>query len=192
MSDNKLDFYFDYACPWCYVGSHTVRDLAAEGTAVDYHVWKMPQNATPPPKPEGYYEAAKARLRELREEKGIPLASPIQSDTVPALIATKVAETFGRAEAFVEAVFKAHWVERRDISDLDVLVAIAEQVGLDGGEFRAALEQEAGRAAFEQDLQQASELAIDTIPSYLHDRKQLLIHHFDDMPTLNDLRNISR
>lgn len=189
---NQLDFYFDYACPWCYIGSHTVRELSAEGTAVDYHVWKMPPNANPLAKPEGYYDAAKARLKELREEMGVIVSSPVQSDTVPALIATKVAEQFGAAEKYVEAVFAAHWAQKKDIADRDVLVAIAEQVGIDGGEFRAALDKAAGQAAYEQDLQTAKERMIDTIPSYLNGEKQLLIHHFEDIPTLENLRNLSR
>ncbi|MGZ4033173.1 MAG: DsbA family oxidoreductase [Tumebacillaceae bacterium] len=191
MSD-KLDFYFDYACPWCYIGSHTVRELSAEGAEVDYHVWKMPPNANPPAKPEGYYDAARARLKELREEMGVTVSSPVQSDTVPALIATKVAEQFGAAERFVEAVFKAHWAEKKDIADRDVLVALAEQVGLNGGEFRAALDKEAGQAGYEQDLHTAQERVIDTIPSYLNGEKQLLIHHFAELPTLEDLRKLSR
>lgn len=192
MSDHKLDFYFDYACPWCYIGSHTVRELSAEGAKIDYHVWKMPPNANPPAKPEGYYDAARARLKELREEMGITVSSPVQDNTVPALIATKVAEQFGAAETYVEAVFAAHWAEKKNIADRDVLVAIAEQVGINGAEFRVALEQQEAQNAYEQDLQTAKERVIDTIPSYLNGEKQLLIHHFDDLPTLENLRHLSR
>jgi predicted DsbA family dithiol-disulfide isomerase len=189
---NTLHFYFDYACPWCYVGAKTVRELAAEGVEISYHVWKMPENATPPPKPEGYFEAATARLKQLREEAGLRLSSPVQKETIPALIATKVASEMGAAKAFVEAVFHAHWADKQDISDRSVLVSLAEKVGLDANKFQAALEEGTGQAAFEQDLATAAELNIDTIPSYLNGEKRLLIHHFDDVPTLETLRELAR
>jgi len=189
---SRLDFYFDYACPWCYVGAKTVRELAAEGVEIEYHVWKMPENATPPPKPEGYFEAATARLKQLREEADLRLSSPVQKETIPALIATKAASAMGAGEAFVEAVFHAHWADKQDISDRETLVALAKQVGLDEAAFRAALDQDATRVAFEQDLQKATELTIDTIPSYLNEEKRLLIHHFDDVPTLDTLRDLAR
>ncbi|WP_157729584.1 DsbA family oxidoreductase [Tumebacillus algifaecis] len=188
----KLDFYFDYSCPWCYLATKTVRELAQEGVAIRYHVWKMPKDATPPPKPEGYMEAATAKLRELRVQLNMPLSSPIQSDTVPALIATKVADDLGRGEAFVEAAFLAHWANKQDISDRNVLVKIAESIGLDATNFQTALEDGAGQAAFEADLQQAQALNIDTIPSYLNEEARLLIHHFEDMPTLEQLRHIAQ
>ncbi|KEO83988.1 DsbA family oxidoreductase [Tumebacillus flagellatus] len=190
-----LRYHFDYACPWCYIGAHTIRELAKEGVEIKYKVWKMPPNANPPEKPEGYREAAGVRLKELREETGIRVSSPVQSDTVPALIATKVAEQFGAAASYVEAVYRAHWAEKQDISDRDVLVQLAESVGLNGADFRQALESDAGRAAYETDLQQAADENLDTIPDYVNRAdasKRLLIHHFDDMPTLEQLRELAR
>ena len=189
---NTLDFYFDYACPWCYVGSHTVRELAQEGVTVRYHVWKMPQNVIAPPKPEGYYDAAKARLKELRQEMGILVRSPVQSVTVPALIATKAADKMGAVEPFVQAVFHAHWAEKQDISDQEVLVQLAASVGLNAAEFRTALENGAGEAAFHADLQKAGEEELSTIPCYLGSEGRLLVHHFANMPTLDALRSLVR
>jgi predicted DsbA family dithiol-disulfide isomerase len=191
---SQLDFYFDYACPWCYLGSMTVRELSAEGVNISYHVWKMPENITPPaPKPEGYKEAGAVRLKELRAERNVRLSSPIQTDTVPALIATKAAERLGAAEAYVKNVFHAHWGSKQDISDRALLIDLAEQSGLDRAAFEAALDDEASRDAFEADLQAAERLEISTIPSYLtNEGKRLLIHHYDDMPSLEQLRELAR
>ncbi|GAX90720.1 DsbA family oxidoreductase [Effusibacillus lacus] len=188
----KLDYYFDYACPWCYLGTKTVRELAAEGVEVTYHVWKMPSNVTPPPKPEGYYEAGKARLKELKEEMGMPLVTPIQKETVPALIATKVADKLGAAASYVEAVFHAHWGEQKDISNQETLVQLAKQIGLDEATFRSELAKAEAVQAYNKDLEQAAQLEISTIPSYRNGGKQLLIHHFNDMPTLDTLRELAR
>lgn len=188
----SLDFYFDYACPWCYIGTHTVRELAQEGVNIRYHAWQMPPTVTPPPKPEGYSDAAMARLKELRQEMGIIVRTPLQRVTVPALIATKVADAMGAAEPFVKAVFHAHWAEKQDISDPEVLVQLAESVGLNAAEFRAALENGAGEAAFQADLQTAGEEELSTIPCYLGSEGRLLIHHFANMPTLDELRSLVR
>ena len=189
---SRLDYHFDYACPWCYLSTFTVRELEAEGAEIDYHVWKMPPGANPPPKPEGYFEAGRARLKELREEKNVPLSSPVQPETIPALLATKVATSMGKAGEYVTAVFAAHWANKQDISDRETLLRIAGEVGLDRDAFAAALDAEAGKAGLEQDLQIAREQNIDTIPSFLNGEKRLLIHHFDEVPNLDDIRELSR
>jgi predicted DsbA family dithiol-disulfide isomerase len=192
---SQLRFHFDYACPWCYIGAHTVRELAQEGVEILYKVWKMPPNANPSAKPDGYMEAAGIRLKELREVMNVRVSSPVQKETVPALIATKVAEEMGAAAAYVEAVYKAHWADKQDISDREILVSIAESVGLNASEFRQALESDAGRAAYERDLQQAADENLDTIPDYVNvedPSKRLLIHHFNDMPSLEQLRALVR
>lgn len=46
----------------------------------------------------------------------------------------------GNADAFIEAVFKAYWEDDRDISDTEVLCALAADVGLDRSGMEAALE----------------------------------------------------
>lgn len=189
---NRLDFYFDYACPWCYLGSQTIFDLAKEGVKIRYYVWKMPSNVTPPPKPEGYYEAGKIRLKELAREMNTPLSAPVQCDTVPAQLATKAAEKMGVADRFIEAVFKAHWAEKKDISDTETLVSLAKQVGLNEAAFRKQLEDETVHSAYKADLAQASALEISTIPSYVNGERRLLVHHFNDMPTKEQLWEISR
>lgn len=126
----------------------------------------------------------------MQKETGLPLNDPIQNDTVLALIATKVAQNMGAAEKYVEAVFNAHWGDRQDISNRETLVSLAKRIGLDETEFRKQLEQTEGEKAFKQDLQKAEELKISTIPSFLNGQKQLLVHHFNDMPTLADLREL--
>ena len=50
----------------------------------------------------------------------------------PALIAARFADVQGKGDAFHDAMFRAYWVEARNIADLLVIRAVAEQVGLDG------------------------------------------------------------
>jgi len=186
----RLDFHFDYSCPWCYIGAFTVRELAAEGVDIAYHGWKMPPNANPPAKPDGYREGATARLRELRTEMNVIVSSPVQSETELALVATKLADEYGQAAGFVERVFRAHWAEKKDISNASVLVAIAEELGVNGEEFHVRLADGAGRAAYEADLAIAAARNIDSIPSYLSGDAQIIIHHYNDMPSLEALREL--
>jgi len=187
----QLHFHFDYACPWCYIGAYAVRELEQEGVRVHYHPWKMPPNANPPAKPEGYYDGARQRLRELRTEMNIVVSSPVQEETGRALMATKIAEEMGRAAAYVEAVFRAHWAEKQDIFATETLVAIAGEVGLDTAAFAERLEADAGREGYEADLIFAADHNIDSIPSYRNGDKRLIVHHYDDMPTLESLRALA-
>jgi predicted DsbA family dithiol-disulfide isomerase len=58
---------------------------------------------------------------------------------VPALVAAKAAERQGKFDAYHMACFKAMFTDSRDISDPQVLVAIAGEVGLDTERFTADL-----------------------------------------------------
>lgn len=46
----------------------------------------------------------------------------------------------GNADPFIMAVFRAYWEDDRDISDIEVLCDLAENVGLDAAGMRAALQ----------------------------------------------------
>ena len=56
----------------------------------------------------------------------------MRSDTRLALQATFVAADRGADRAFVEAAFRARWVEARDLSQPETVAALLESVGLEG------------------------------------------------------------
>lgn len=81
--------------------------------------------------------------------------------------ATLFARDRGRLEAFRDAVFHARFQEDLDIGNPEVLIALAERVGLDGPGLREALERERYAAELDAWRQKGESLGVRGIPTYV-------------------------
>jgi predicted DsbA family dithiol-disulfide isomerase len=127
-----------------------------------------PRGAPPlPPEYRARIEAARPQLyRTAREQYGLELdVGPFGIDSRPALVGAKYAEAQGRGAAYHRAVFQAYWQQAQDISDLDLLAGLAEQVGLDRAGFLAALDNPAYAAAVDDDIAQAQAYGLNGVPA---------------------------
>jgi hypothetical protein len=136
--------YHDYICPWCWVGWHQAKRLAAEyGVVFDWRGTELvpPSMHYEPsaPKPVDPNELPKppSRFDLFLEVEQIPLASPrprfVRSHA--ALLGAEYAlyeEGKEAAEAYHEAVYRGFWEAHINISDFDALCGLAEAAGLNG------------------------------------------------------------
>lgn len=136
-----MRFTYDVVCPFAYLASTRVDALAAEaGVTLEWNpvllggllrahgVPDMPMATMPP---------SKARLilsdiHRQAERMGVPLqvpsAHPRRSVNAMRLL---VAVDPNRRPQLSADLYRAYWVEGRDIADLDVLTALAAPYGLD-------------------------------------------------------------
>src|SRR5271156_5810529 len=87
-------------------------------------------------------EAMYARMKRLMDEEGLPYGR--RTHTYNSRLAQELgkwADTQTGGEAIHDALYKAYFVEARNIGDPDILVEIAEKVGLDGVEARKVLDE---------------------------------------------------
>jgi predicted DsbA family dithiol-disulfide isomerase len=70
-------------------------------------------------------------------------------------------------EAIHDALFKAYFVDGRNIGDADELVRIAESVGLPGDQARQVITQRTHRAAVDADWAKAREHGITGVPTFV-------------------------
>jgi predicted DsbA family dithiol-disulfide isomerase len=76
----------------------------------------------------------------LAERYGIQMRfPPIKPRSRWAHEAAELARDRGQFDALRTALFRAYFVDNRDLGDQDVLVDVATSIGLDGAELRAAL-----------------------------------------------------
>ena len=71
--------------------------------------------------------------------------------------------------AFDEAIFEALWVDGRDISDVDVLVDIAEETELAGDEIRAEIVDEQLRDRVREQFTEAQQDGVTGVPTFVYD-----------------------
>ncbi len=91
-----------------------------------------------------------------------------------ALEAAKFAEDAGQDAAYVPVLFRAHFVEGRDLSDAAVLVELAQSAGMDGEALRAALDTRAYKARVEQELALGFMYRLSGVPAFIIGGKYLV------------------
>ena len=83
----------------------------------------------------------------------------------------KWADTQPAGEAFHDAMFRAYFVEARDISQPAVLLEIAQSVGLPIDAAREVLEKRTYRAAVDADWKLSREYGITGVPTFVVGRR---------------------
>ena len=86
----------------------------------------------------------------------------------------KWAEERGVGEAFHDAVYRAYFVDGRNIALTTELVAIAEELGLDTTTARHVIESRSHAAAVDEDWARAANLGITAVPTVIY-RERFLV-----------------
>ena len=172
----RLVVAHDYICPWCYIGWFQSLRLKKEFPTLTFH-WKgfelLPEGLPYTPKPPDPDAAKKpptpSRIALLEAADGItvPARNGPLSNSRLALEGAEFAYSVGKADDYHDAVYRAYWKEDRDISDRAVLTEIAESIGLDIGEFNAALENRTFRNEIVEYDDLAHEAGVWNVPTWM-------------------------
>lgn len=127
-------------------------------------------------------KTAHARLRQIAASEGVELAERSRtSNSRRAQELSHWAEEQGRGDTFRRAVYRAFFVELRNIGLVEELAAIATAVGLDAAAARDVLASGSHSAAVDGDWQRAYALGIRGVPAYLcHGRLMTGFRDYED------------
>jgi predicted DsbA family dithiol-disulfide isomerase len=186
----QVEVWSDVVCPWCYIGKRRLETALSGFAHADEVevVWRSFQ--LDPSIPEGHTEqtlpalAAKygasveqmrgnmARVEELATAEGLDydLASGVSGNTLLAHQLIHLAASHGLQGQMKERLLHAHFEERRPVFDVDSLVPLAVEVGLDEAEVRAALGERRYLAAVQADIRAAHSLGATGVPFFVVDR----------------------
>src|SRR5438046_1537853 len=92
-----------------------------------------------------------------------------------ALGAAEFAREHGRFEEMHHALFKAHWEGGGKLEDVNDLVRIGSEIGLDSGELREAIATNRYDAVIDENRRIASSAGIDAIPAHIFGRRFLVL-----------------
>jgi predicted DsbA family dithiol-disulfide isomerase len=101
-----------------------------------------------------------------------------------------LAETTGHQVALKERLLQAYFIDGLDIGDPDVLATCSADVGLDHDSTRAFLDGDAGLAEVRHELQNAAELDITAVPTYVFDGKWMVPGAQDPATFVQVLRSV--
>lgn len=197
-----IDIYSDVMCPWCIIGyAQLQKGLAQLEGEIEAEVRWLPFELNPdmPPEGEGQSEhiarkygrtaeeaeSNRARLLEIGDRAGYSFAYSGAGDPPKAMIWNTFAAHKLLKWALIEggaavqtrlkqALFDAHFQQRRNMSDPDVLVEIAAAQGLDPTGARASLDDPALGQIVRSEEAQAWDMNISGVPAMLVQGKFLI------------------
>lgn len=189
----QIDIISDTVCPWCFIGKRrleaALEKLQAERPDADIQVNWHPFQLNPD-MPEGgrdhkeYYRekfGSEERVAELVDNMtAAGAAEGLDFDfaaigTSPNTLAShrliRWAATTGRQDAVVEALFRAYFMEGRDIGDHGVLVEIAGAAGMDAALVKGLYAEGRDKELVAQDVIGAQQMGIRGVPFFIIDFK---------------------
>lgn len=141
----RVYVFYDYVCPYAYIGKHRADRLEREyDIQIEHLPWEIYPNTVPGGEEHDFEppERYTAWIEDLAAEVDLEMDGPdvgVNSNLAlrGALYAREQgAETF---EAYNDAVLEAIWSQGQDIGDREVLAGIVEGVGLDPDAFFEAI-----------------------------------------------------
>ena len=179
-----IDIVSDVVCPWCYLGEKRLEEALAEEPGPVAVRWRPYQ--LDPTIPEGgldraeymakkfgdsgRLQSAHDNLTRLGAEVGVPFAfdkikrSP---NTLDAHRLIRWAASVGVQAQVADRLFKAYFVEGRDIGDRAVLTEIASECGLDAGLVEKLLAEGADADLVRQEIEQAQTMGVSGVPFFI-------------------------
>lgn len=187
----RVEIWSDVVCPWCYIGKrHFEQALAGFEHRDQVEVVHRSFQLDPSfPRGEtmdvadllaGKYGMSREQAVEMnRQMEQRAAATGLKYDleggrignTADAHRLVHLAAEHGLQDQVVEALYKAHFTDRRSIFDHDSLVEIVREVGLDADAARETLASDKFTAEVNADQREAAQYGANGVPFFVVDRR---------------------
>ena len=187
----KVEIWSDIMCPFCYIGKRRFEAALGrfENKEKEQLEWKSyqlsPGIATDPGKNIHQY---------LAEHKGISLKQATAMNTQVAAMAKQVglqynfdktipantmkahqfahfAKQHAKQDEAEEILFRSYFTDGKNIDDLNTLLQLGSEIGLDTNELKAALEDGSFEDEVRADIYEAFQIGVRGVPFFVFDRK---------------------
>lgn len=180
----ELEIFSDYVCPWCYLSTARTARLVRE-YEVNTVTTLFPLHPDTPEEgltleelfaDRGFnLDTMKQRLVELMEQEGLPYGDRTHTyNSLRAQELGKWADEHHPSSGIHDALFHAYFADSRNIADLEVLVEVAESVGLPSADAREALESRSHQPAVYADWARASTMGVTEVPTFVVGSRALI------------------
>ncbi|MBO0749036.1 MAG: DsbA family oxidoreductase [Porphyrobacter sp.] len=204
MDKRQVDvqIWSDVMCPWCAIGyAQYSRALEQLGDEVEATTRWMPFELNPDLPPEGKDQqkhlaevygrspeevaGMRAQMQARAEQAGFPMKWAGEGEEPAAwmwntfeahkLLRWALAVHGPEAQSRLsEALFRAHFQQRRPIGERKVLLDIAEEQGFERAAAAAALDEEALAIATRMEERRGLEMGINSVPSFIVNGRYLI------------------
>jgi predicted DsbA family dithiol-disulfide isomerase len=186
----EVEIWSDINCPWCYIGKRRFEAALAgfahaDEVTLTWRSFELDPDAPAETPGNGAvrlaekYGVALERAREMEQNvTQVAAGDGLVYDLEQARLGSsfdahrlvQMARRHGLQDAMKERLFRARFSEGRLVSDLETLVQLGTEVGLDGAEVRAMLAGDEFAAEVREDEATAHQLGISGVPMFVIDR----------------------
>jgi predicted DsbA family dithiol-disulfide isomerase len=115
------------------------------------------------------------RLKQVADELGLPLGERTMAyNSRLAQELAKWAESRGKGDEFHDAVFRAYFVDGKNIGKVDVLADLVKSIGFSDEEARTVLKSRSFRKGVDSDWSLAHEMGITSVPTFVINRQAIV------------------
>lgn len=190
----RIEVWSDFVCPFCYIGKRRLEKAMdsfehQHKIKVEYKSYQLDPQAVYQPEKNFYQtfselkgisveQAKELNLQVAEQAKTVGLTYHFDSmkytNTFDAHRLTKYADKKGKGKEMVERILSAYFTESKLISDHDILIELANEVGLASNEVSAVLQSDQYREEVQQDRQTAAQMNVKGVPFFVFNEKYAL------------------
>lgn len=185
----KIDVVSDVVCPWCYIGKRRIENALALVPDVPVEINFRPFFLNPWVPREGIsreqylttkfgsveaYKGIAGRVVAAAGEEGLTYRPDLvqrQPNTIDCHRLIHWAEAIGKAPAMKQRLMELYFRDGGDLTDVNVLVQAAADVGLDADDVRRRLATDEDVALISAQAQDAADKGISGVPTYVFAQK---------------------
>lgn len=183
----EIQIWSDIMCPFCYIGKRrlegALRQLSLTNEVTI--VWKSfllnPDMKTDPTRNSLEYLAetkgwTKEQTQEMvqhvvdmAKDEGLEyrMDDTKVANAMDAHQLIQLAKTVGKGDEVEERLFRAYFMEGKNIADMDVLVDLGEDVGIEAAQVRESLEKDEFTDSIRQDIREAQQIGVRGVPFFV-------------------------
>jgi predicted DsbA family dithiol-disulfide isomerase len=205
----KIDVVSDVVCPWCYIGKRRIENALALVPDVPVELRFRPFFLNPWVPREGIsredyltskfgsvdaYKNIASRVVAAAGEEGLlyrPELVQRQPNTIDCHRLIHWAEAQGKAPAMKQRLMELYFRDGGDLTDTDVLVQAAADVGLDADAVRRRLATDEDVELVSAQAQEAADKGISGVPTYVFAQKYAVSGAQDPQLLARAIRQVS-
>ncbi len=187
----KIEIWSDFACPFCYIGKTRFEQALnqfefKDQVEIEYKAYQL--NPYAPKEMVGTAAEAFAKGHGMTPKQAAERFQMFQANaksegltynydiiqmtnTFDAHRLAKWANQFGLEDKLTSRLMKAYFTDGKNLSDYDTLVALANEVGLDGNKARQVLENNEFSDEVNTQITEARQVGVQGVPFFVINRK---------------------
>jgi len=191
MKVMKIEIWSDVMCPFCYIGKRRFEDALQQfehkdEVEVEWKSFQLNPDMKTDPSVKinqyladvkgwnlDYAQQMNNHVTEMAAQVGLTydFDKAVVANSFNAHRLSHLAKKHGLGEAAEEALFKAYFIEGKNIDDKDTLIGLGVSIGLNADEIKQTLESDAFAEEVRYDIAEAQQLGIRGVPFFVMNNK---------------------